>query len=70
MEGANTGPGGTDGAAGAPATEKEPLQPNWWQTFDFSEGASFEVQAEGDWWQVNARRWQGTEVLVRYVGGV
>ena len=69
MEGANTGPGGMDGAAGAPATEKEPLQPNWWQTFDFSEGASFEVQAEGDWWQVNARRWQGTEVLVRYVGG-
>jgi hypothetical protein len=56
----------------AAAVEKEkepPRHKDWWQKFDFSELRSFEVCAEGDWWQVNSRRWQGDEVLVRYVGG-
>ena len=54
---------------GEDAVEIEPLARDWWQDFNFGEGASFEVRAEGDWWQVNSRRWQGHDVLVRYVGG-
>ena len=41
------------GGGGAAAQEKPPTPKNWWQTFSFHEGASFEVLVEGDWWQVN-----------------
>ena len=66
------GSGGGDAGLESSAdkeNEVKKLDKDWWQTFDFSEGASFEVQAENDWWQVNSRRWQGDDVLVRYVGG-
>jgi hypothetical protein len=56
--------GGGAEAEGLPRPPKD-----WWQTFNFHEGASFEVLSEGDWWQVNSRQWQGSQVRVRYVGG-
>ena len=37
------------------AQEKEPLREDWWTTFNFNEGTSFEVKADGDWWQVPTR---------------
>ena len=57
------------GGSGAAAQESPPTPKNWWQTFSFHEGASFEVFVEGDWWHVNSRQWQGSQVRVRYVGG-
>ena len=50
--------------------EEQPLvSKDWWQTFNFQEGASFEVLSEGDWWQVNSRQWQGSQVRVRCGSG-
>ena len=47
------GGGGGGGEAHVQAAqEKEPLREDWWTTFNFHEGTSFEVKADGDWWQV------------------
>jgi len=51
----------------AVAEEKKPAA-NWWMTFNFAEGTSFEVKADGDWWQVrrNARaRWRAARACPR-----
>ena len=55
--GMGTGGGGEDSAgdeAGTAANETEINSPakDWWQWFNFNEGAGFEVFVEGEWWLV------------------